>query len=58
MHVADNCPSSNDLRPIGVLCNGVSGPSAVKVKLRFGEASSGSAGYEVAPIKTDHGLVG
>ena len=21
------CPSSNDLRPIGVLCNGVSGPS-------------------------------
>jgi hypothetical protein len=27
------CPSSNDLRPICVLCNGVSGPSAVKVKL-------------------------
>jgi hypothetical protein len=22
------CPSSNDLRPIGRLCNGVSGPSA------------------------------
>ena len=22
------CPSSNDLRPLGVLCNGVSGPSA------------------------------
>ncbi|MCA3275565.1 MAG: L-2-amino-thiazoline-4-carboxylic acid hydrolase [Roseomonas sp.] len=24
----ETCPSSNDLRPLGVLCNGVSGPSA------------------------------
>ena len=40
-----DCPSSNDLRPIGVLCNGVSGPSAVKVRLRFGDASSGDAGW-------------
>jgi hypothetical protein len=42
------CPSSNDLRPIGVLCNGVSGPSAVKVKLRFVDASSGDAGWSCA----------
>ena len=39
------CPSSNDLRPLGVLCNGASGPSAVKVRLRFGDASSGGAGW-------------
>ena len=37
------CPSSNDLRPIGWLCNGVSGPSSVKVRLRFGDGSSGKA---------------
>jgi hypothetical protein len=39
------CPSSNDVRLIGGLCNGVSGPSAVEVKLRFGDASSGAAGW-------------
>ena len=33
-------PSSNHLRPIGGLCNGVSGPSAIKARLRFGDASS------------------
>ena len=33
-------PSSNHLRPLVVLCNGVSGPSAVKARLRFGDASS------------------
>jgi hypothetical protein len=38
-----DCPPSNDLRPIGGLCNGVSGPSVVKVKLRFGHASGGGA---------------
>ena len=37
------CPSSNHLRLVGGLCNGVSGPSEVKVKLRFGGASSGNA---------------
>jgi hypothetical protein len=42
---AFGCPSSNDLRPLGVLCNGASGPSAVKVMLRFGDASSGGAGW-------------
>ena len=39
------CPSSNHLRPLGVFANGVSGPSAVKVKLRFVDASSGGAGW-------------
>ena len=39
------CPSSNDLRPIGGLCNGVSGPSGFKVRLRFVDASSGDAGW-------------
>ncbi len=39
------CPSSNDLRPLGGLCNGVSGPSAGSVKLRFVDASSGGAGW-------------
>jgi transposase len=39
------CPSSNALRPICGLANGVSSPSAVKVKLRFGDASSGDAGW-------------
>ena len=38
-------PSSNDLRPIGGLCNGVSGLSAIKASLRFGDASSGGAGW-------------
>ena len=33
------CPSSNHLRPICGLANGVSGPYAVKVMLRFGDAS-------------------
>jgi len=37
---AGHCPSLNDLRPICGLANGVSGPSAVKVRLRFGDASS------------------
>jgi len=45
LDVVPACPSSNDLRPFGVLCNGVSGPPAVKVKLRFGDASSGDAGW-------------
>jgi len=40
---AGQCPSSNDLRPIGELTNGVSGPSEVKVKLRFADATSGNA---------------
>jgi transposase-like protein len=39
-----DCPSSNDLRPVGGLCNGASGPSAVKVRLRFVDASRGDAG--------------
>ncbi|MFM7415485.1 MAG: hypothetical protein ACKO51_06820 [Alphaproteobacteria bacterium] len=39
------CPSSNHLRPIGGLCTGVSGPSMVEVKLPFGDASSGGAGW-------------
>ena len=39
----DGCASSNDLRQIGVLCNGVSGPSWVEVNLRFGDASRGAA---------------
>ena len=42
------CPSSNALRPICGLANGVSSPSAVKVKLRFGDASSGDAGWSCA----------
>jgi hypothetical protein len=37
------CPSSNDLRPIGKLTHGVSGPSEVEVKLRFDDASSSNA---------------
>ena len=37
------CPSSNHLRLIGGLCNGVSGPSVIEVKLPFGDASSGAA---------------
>jgi DNA polymerase-3 subunit epsilon len=41
----EDCPSSNDLRPIGGLCNGVSGPSGFKVRLRFVDASSGDAGW-------------
>jgi putative transposase len=39
------CPSSNHLRLLCALPNGVSGPSVVKVKLRFGDASSGAAGW-------------
>jgi hypothetical protein len=39
----DGCASSNDLRQIGVLCNGVSGPSWVEVNLRFGDAPRGAA---------------
>jgi len=42
---AYHCPSSNHLRPIGALSNGVSGPSVVEVKLPFGDASSGGAGW-------------
>ena len=39
------CPSSNDLRPIGGLCNVVFGLFVVEIKLRFGDASSGAAGW-------------
>ena len=39
------CPSSNHLRPLWALANGVSGPSVVKVKRPFGDASSGGAGW-------------
>jgi hypothetical protein len=45
---AAQCPSSNDLRLIGGLCNGVSGPSGFKVMLRFVDASSGVAGWSCA----------
>ena len=31
-----------------MLCNGVSGPSAVEVRLRFSDASSGGAGWSCA----------
>ena len=43
--IAESCPSSNHLRLIGGLCNGVSGPSVVEIKLRFGDVSSGDAGW-------------
>ena len=43
--ISQICPSSNHLRPLCALANGVSGPSAVEVKLRFGDASSGAAGW-------------
>jgi transposase-like protein len=41
------CPSSDELRPLWTLSNGVSGPSGFKVRLPFGEASSdgGSSEY-------------
>jgi len=39
------CPSSNHLRLLCALSNGVSGPSMVEVKLPFGDASSGAAGW-------------
>jgi hypothetical protein len=39
------CPSSNDLRPLGALVNGVSGPSGFEVDLRFRDTSSGGAGW-------------
>ena len=42
------CPSSNHLRPLGALSNGVSDPSLVEVRLRFGDASSGGAGWSCA----------
>jgi hypothetical protein len=41
----DICPSSNHLRLLGALANGVSGPSLVEIKLPFGDASSGAAGW-------------
>jgi peroxiredoxin len=41
----ETCPSSNHLRLLGALANGVSGPSVVEIKLRFGDASSGVAGW-------------
>ncbi|MCA3358695.1 MAG: SIR2 family protein [Roseomonas sp.] len=43
--LATACPSSNHLRPLCTLSNGVSGPSVVEVRLRFGDASSGVAGW-------------
>jgi hypothetical protein len=39
-----DCPASNRLRLIGVLYNGVSGPSAVKVRVHFGDSSSSATG--------------
>jgi len=38
------CPSSNHLRLLCALANGVSGSSGFEVKLSFGDASSGGAG--------------
>jgi hypothetical protein len=42
---AGQCPSSNYLRLLGALANGVFGPSVVEVNLPFGDASSGGAGW-------------
>lgn len=39
----DGCTLWNDFKQIGVLCDGVSGPSWVEVNLRFGDASRGAA---------------
>ena len=46
---AIDCPSSKNLRLIGGLCNGVSGPTVGKVMLPFGDASSGSADLHPPP---------
>ena len=46
--IGSSCPSSNHLRPLGALSNGVSDPSLVEVRLRFGDASSGGAGWSCA----------
>jgi hypothetical protein len=44
-NMVSKCPSSNHLRLLCALANGVSGPSVVEVKLPFGDASSGAAGW-------------